>query len=137
MKFLRTLFVVLLCAVLPLTGLAASGTAGQCPMQATMADSGSAMSESTPGCESMAAPASQDNKSKGTLCKVTAQCQMGSCITRFPHRRSLDQQVRSDQLFSNTFKCCSSASLTACGNPLAQSNSRRQFAATAVRSSYV
>jgi hypothetical protein len=78
MKFLRTLFVVLLCAVLPLTGLAASGTAGQCPMQATMADSGNAMSESMPGCESMAAPASQDNKSKGTLCKVTAQCQMGS-----------------------------------------------------------
>jgi hypothetical protein len=78
MKLLRTLFVLLLCAVLPLTGLAASGMAGQCPMQVTMADSGGAMSESMPGCESMAAPATQDNKSKGTLCKVTAQCQIGS-----------------------------------------------------------
>ena len=78
MKFLRTLFVVLLCAVLPLTGLAASGTTGQCPMQAAMADSGSGMSESMPGCESMATPANRDGKSKTALCKVTAQCQIGS-----------------------------------------------------------
>jgi hypothetical protein len=95
MKFLRTLFVLLLCAVLPLTGLAASGMAGQCPMQAAMAGSGSTASESMPGCESMAAPASPHNKSKGTLCKVTAQCQMGSLY----HPVSTPQVARPSDAF--------------------------------------
>ncbi|MEA3097692.1 MAG: hypothetical protein QOF74_1932 [Caballeronia mineralivorans] len=80
MKILRTLFVLWLCAALPLTGLAASGSAGQCPMQSMTADSGNMMSESMPGCESMATIPGQDSKSKDSLCKMTVQCQMG-CMT--------------------------------------------------------
>ena len=77
MKILRTLFVLWLCAVLPLTGLAASGSAGQCPMQSVAPDSGSTMSVAMPDCESMATPTGQDSKSKDSLCKMTVQCQMG------------------------------------------------------------
>jgi hypothetical protein len=76
-KILRTLFVLWLCAVLPLTGLAASGSAGQCPMQSMTHDSGSMMSVAMTDCESMAMPAGQDSKSKDPLCKMTVQCQMG------------------------------------------------------------
>ena len=77
MKILRTLFVLWLCALLPLTGLAASGSAGQCPMQSMTPDSGSMMSATMPDCESMAMPAGQDSKSKDSPCKMTVQCQMG------------------------------------------------------------
>jgi hypothetical protein len=77
MKMLRTLLVLLLCAMLPLSGLAASGLTGQCPMQAGMAnDDGSTMSAEAPDCDAMKSPSA--NKAKGSLCKVMAQCQMGS-----------------------------------------------------------
>jgi hypothetical protein len=77
MKFLRTLLLVLLCAALPISGLAASGLTGECPMQMSMgSDDGSAMSSETPGCETMkSVPV---GKTKGFSCKVTAQCQVGS-----------------------------------------------------------
>ena len=77
MKILRTLFVLWLCAVLPLTGLAASGSAGQCPMQSMTHDSGSMMSTAMSDCESMATLAGQDSKSKDSPCKMSVQCQIG------------------------------------------------------------
>ncbi len=77
MKFLRTLFLLLLCVALPVSGLAASGLTGACPMQMSMgAGESSAMSSDMAGCENMkSAPA---GKTKGFSCKVTAQCQVGS-----------------------------------------------------------
>ncbi len=77
MKFLRTLFLLLLCVALPVSGLAASGLTGACPMQMSMgAGEGSAMSSDMSGCENMkSAPA---GKTKGFSCKVTVQCQVGS-----------------------------------------------------------
>ncbi|MFL9875953.1 hypothetical protein [Paraburkholderia megapolitana] len=78
MKFLRTLLVLLLCAVLPLSGLAASGTIGACPMESTMSTDTAAMSSDMPGCDSMSPATSEHDKSKVSLCKVSAQCQMGS-----------------------------------------------------------
>ncbi|WP_429342173.1 hypothetical protein [Paraburkholderia sp. GAS42] len=77
MKFLRTLLLLLLCAALPVSGLAASGLTGACPMQMSMgSEDGSAMSSEMPGCETM--KSSQPGKAKGLFCKVTAQCQLGS-----------------------------------------------------------
>jgi len=77
MKFLRTLLLLLLCAVLPISGLAASGLTGECPMQMSMgSDDGGAMSSEMPGCEMI--KFSQPGKAKGFFCKATAQCQLGS-----------------------------------------------------------
>lgn len=78
MKILRTLLVLLLCAMLPLSGLAASGAAGQCPMESAMNSNVAAMSTDMPGCDVMKSSTSEPGKSKLSLCKVTAQCQMGS-----------------------------------------------------------
>lgn len=76
MKFLRTLLLLLLCAVLPISGLAASGLTGECPMQmSTSSDEGRGMSSEMPGCEMM--QSSQPGKAKGFFCKATAQCQLG------------------------------------------------------------
>jgi hypothetical protein len=75
MKLLRTLFLLLLCAVLPVSGLAASGMVGECPIQQSMAMDES-MSAVMPGCDSM--KSSSTDKAKGGFCKVTAQCQFGS-----------------------------------------------------------
>ncbi|MEM5385544.1 hypothetical protein VSR68_18355 [Paraburkholderia phymatum] len=74
MKLLRTILMLLLCTVLPISGLAASGMVGECPMQQSMAmgDGTSAMS----GCDSM--KSASTDKAKGGFCKVTAQCQFGS-----------------------------------------------------------
>ncbi|WP_322087593.1 hypothetical protein [Burkholderia sp. BCC1999] len=89
MKWLRTFILLLLCAVLPISGLAASGLTGECPMQHTMSmdsDTGMnmAMSADMSDCDSMQ-PSSADHakakakaKAKGMACKVTAQCQFGS-----------------------------------------------------------
>ncbi|MFM0371980.1 hypothetical protein [Paraburkholderia aspalathi] len=78
MKFLRTLLLLLLCAALPISGLAASGLTGECPMQMSMnADESDGMSADMPGCESMQS-SSQPEKAKGFFCKVMAQCQIGS-----------------------------------------------------------
>ena len=78
MKLLRTIFLLLLCAMLPLTGLAASGLAGECPMmqQSMTMDDGSVMSAVMPGCDSM--KSSTAGKAKGVFCKATAQCQFGN-----------------------------------------------------------
>lgn len=78
MKFLRTIFLILLCAMLPLTGLAASGLTGDCPMQRSMTtdDGSSVMSADMPGCDSM--KSSTAGKAKGVFCKATAQCQFGN-----------------------------------------------------------
>ncbi|MDP9581292.1 UNVERIFIED_ORG: muconolactone delta-isomerase [Burkholderia contaminans] len=74
---------LLLCAVLPVSGLAASGLTGECPMQSTMsmdADAGMSMSADMSGCDSMKASAAESTKAKakGMACKLTAQCQFGS-----------------------------------------------------------
>ena len=75
MQLLRTILILLLCAVLPISGLAASGMAGECPMQQTMAmDDG--MAPIMPGCDSM--KSSSTVKAKVGFCKITAQCQFGS-----------------------------------------------------------
>lgn len=79
MKLLRTIFLLLLCAVLPISGLAASGLTGECPMQQSMSVEPSVSTPGDmPGCDSMK-PSSVDNaKAKGVFCKVSAQCQFGS-----------------------------------------------------------
>lgn len=77
MKFFRTLLLLMLCAMLPLSGLAASGLTGACPMmQRSMAmGDGVAMATMMPDCATTkSSPAS---KAKGVFCKMTAQCQMG------------------------------------------------------------
>ena len=78
MKILRTIFVLLLCAMLPFTGLAATGLAGECPMQQSMSmhDDDNAMSVEMPGCDMT--KSSTSNKAKGGFCKTTAQCQFAS-----------------------------------------------------------
>jgi hypothetical protein len=78
MKILRTLLVLLLCVMLPLSGLAASGTTGACPMESAMTGDTAAMSADMPGCDSASPMSSEHAKSKVSLCKVSAQCQMGS-----------------------------------------------------------
>ena len=83
MKLLRTFILLLLCAVLPISGLAASGLTGECPMQHTMsmeADTGMKMSADMSDCDSMKSPAASNAKAKAKAmaCKVTAQCQFGS-----------------------------------------------------------
>ncbi|WP_419687989.1 hypothetical protein ACN22W_28230 [Burkholderia theae] len=85
MRLLRTFILLLLCAVLPISGLAASGLTGECPMQYTMsmdADMGMTMSADMSDCDSMKSPsaghAQAKAKAKGVACKVTAQCQFGS-----------------------------------------------------------
>ncbi len=77
MKLLRILLLLLLCAVLPISGLAASGLTGECSMQGSMAsDESNAIPSAMPGCEMM--NSSQPEKAKGFSCKATAQCQLGS-----------------------------------------------------------
>src|SRR5260370_41250323 len=78
MKFFRTMFLLLLCVMLPISGLAASGLTGQCPFQATMGDDSAAKAADMPGCESMTPTSGEHGSPKGFLCKVTAQCQVGS-----------------------------------------------------------
>ncbi len=69
---------LLLCAMLPLSGLAASGATGQCPMEATMTGNTASVQADMPDCDAMAPASSQHGKSKVSLCKATTQCQMGS-----------------------------------------------------------
>lgn len=84
MKFLRTIILLLLCAVLPISGLAASGLAGECPMMqqgmSTSMDMDAGMSADMPGCDSMKSSSTDKAhaKAKGMACKLTAQCQFGS-----------------------------------------------------------
>ncbi|NHV26565.1 hypothetical protein [Burkholderia sp. D-99] len=82
MKFLRTIILLLLCAVLPISGLAASGLTGECPMmqQGMSMDMDAGMSADMPGCDSMKSSSAGTTKAKakGMACKVTAQCQFGS-----------------------------------------------------------
>ncbi|KUZ99795.1 hypothetical protein WI40_09810 [Burkholderia ubonensis] len=79
MKLLRTFILLLLCAALPISGLAASGLTGECPMQQAMSmDADAGMSADMPGCESMTPSSVDKTKAKGAFCKVTAQCQFGS-----------------------------------------------------------
>ncbi len=47
-------------------------------MQEVMADDSGAMAADMPGCEMMTAASGEHGKSKSSLCKVTAQCQIGS-----------------------------------------------------------
>ena len=76
MKLLRTFLLLLLCAVLPISGLAASGLVGECPMQQSMGmGNGGEMSATMPDCDSM--KSSSAGKAKGVFCKMSAQCQIG------------------------------------------------------------
>jgi hypothetical protein len=76
MKLLRTLFILLLCAVLPLSGLAASGTTGDCPMQYSAAMAMDGDMSAMPGCDTM--KSASPGKAKGGFCKMTAQCLFAS-----------------------------------------------------------
>lgn len=77
MKFLRTILILMLCAMLPLSGLAATGMAGECPMQQSMpVHDDSSVSVEMPGCDMM--KSSSASKAKGGFCKATAQCQFAS-----------------------------------------------------------
>lgn len=77
-KWFRCLLVLLLCAMLPLSGLAASGLAGDCPMQMTSmsGDPHGEMAASMDHCDGMSTPSG--SKVKGPFCKIAAQCNLGS-----------------------------------------------------------
>ncbi len=47
-------------------------------MESAMAGDSAAMPADMPGCDSMSSTSSEPSKSKVSLCKVSAQCQMGS-----------------------------------------------------------
>ena len=73
MKLLRTFILSLLCAVLPISGLAASGLTGECPMQQTMSMGADAsMSGDMPGRDLMKSSSVDKAKAKSVFCKVTA-----------------------------------------------------------------
>jgi hypothetical protein len=76
MKLIRTVLLLLLCVMLPISGLAASGLVGDCPMQPTAMQDDGNVSAATTGCDSM--KSSADGKAKVGFCKMTAQCQFGS-----------------------------------------------------------
>ncbi len=86
MKLLRAVLVLLLCAMLPISGLAASGLAGACPMHmagvdnATSATASGAMDMqgTTDMQDCMTMSDSHDGKVKHPLCKMSAQCEFGS-----------------------------------------------------------
>lgn len=78
MNLLRTFILVLLCAVLPISGLAASGLTGECPMQQTMSMDSASMPRDMRDCDSMKSSSADKTKAKGVFCKATAQCQFGS-----------------------------------------------------------
>ncbi|WP_326489794.1 hypothetical protein [Paraburkholderia sp. ZP32-5] len=64
--------------MLPFTGLAASGLAGECPMQQSAAkQDADGMAHAMPGCDSMQ-PSQGGKPSKAGFCKMTAQCGFGS-----------------------------------------------------------
>jgi hypothetical protein len=108
MNLLRTFLVLLLCAMLPLSGLAATGLTGACPMQPAIADSSHAMPVGMSGCDSMSPSSGEQDKTKVSLCKVTAQCQMGSLY----HPVSAPSIVRPAGLFfSPSFQYAASLSI--------------------------
>ncbi|AOJ70265.1 MULTISPECIES: hypothetical protein [Burkholderia] len=85
MKILRLLLVLLWCATLPLTGLAASGLVGDCPMQQTMSMGVDGAMPPSQDCESMKSTAAgKTGKAKIVFCKVMVQCQFGSLYHPMP-----------------------------------------------------
>jgi len=64
-------------------------------MQSAMSDGAAAVPAGTPDCDAMAPTSSEDGKSKVSICKVTAQCQMGSLY----HPVSSPSVVRPSGLF--------------------------------------
>lgn len=82
MKLLRTVLLLLLCAMLPVSGFAASGLAGACPMHSTSADESSAAMASADSAmdmqDCMTMSPSHDGKVKHPSCKMSAQCEFGS-----------------------------------------------------------
>jgi hypothetical protein len=78
MKLLRTIILLLICATLPLTGLAASGLVGECPMQQSMSMDMGGSSADMPGCDAMKPSPAGKAKGQGVFCKLSAQCQFGS-----------------------------------------------------------
>lgn len=89
MRWLRTFLVLLLCTVLPLSGLAASGFVGACPMQSaaqsiSLTEPGmhgaGGMQAVIPVANPSAMPPAHDGKHKagGKSCRMCAQCQFGS-----------------------------------------------------------
>ena len=78
MSTLRALLILLLCVMLPISGLAASGLTARCPIQADMSNlNGNSVSTEMPDCDAMQSTPSPDT-TKRPSCKMTAQCQMGS-----------------------------------------------------------
>ncbi|MDN7674255.1 hypothetical protein QZM22_17430 [Burkholderia oklahomensis] len=85
MKMLRLLLVLLWCATLPLTGLAASGLVGDCPMQRTMSMGDGGAMPPMQDCESTkSSTVDKSGKAKDVFCKVMVQCQFGSLYHPMP-----------------------------------------------------
>ncbi|AJK49961.1 putative lipoprotein [Burkholderia plantarii] len=89
MRWLRTLLVLLLCTVLPLSGLAASGFAGACPMRSavpsiSLAEPGMHEADGMRAGASIANPSAMPparggkHEAGGKPCRICAQCQSGS-----------------------------------------------------------
>lgn len=79
MRILRRFLVLLLCVMLPLTGLAASGLTGSHAMQADMTNAPDcAPMADMPDCVTMAPSSAPDDGHAHPSCKMTTQCQLGS-----------------------------------------------------------
>ena len=83
MKFIRLLFVVLLCAALPVSVLAASGVGGECPMHDATPGGYTHTGASMHDCDTDKS-SSQESKAKGAGCDASAQCQPGSLYHPVP-----------------------------------------------------
>lgn len=80
MKLVRTFILLLLCVVLPINGVAASGLLGNCVTDVPMSmEQSPSMSADMSDCDSMKSQSSPVNTHDGgMLCKLSAQCQLGT-----------------------------------------------------------
>ena len=85
MRLFRVLLVLLLCMALPMTGLAATGLAGPCPMQmSTLEEHEIAQLEGMPDCDTMES-SPNSGLTDSPICKSSVHCQLGSLYHPVPH----------------------------------------------------
>ncbi len=95
MRFLRVLFITLLCAVLPISGMAATGVVMDCPipsaLQMAMAteamDNTQAMNDCMQAMDESAPSQAHSERShigKNVHCKLVVQCQVSSQYIPIP-----------------------------------------------------
>ena len=94
MRFIRVLFITLLCMVLPISGMAATGVVMDCPIPSAMQwqmaaqadDNASASMDCMQSMEEMSASPSHSHSpvGKNVHCKLLLQCQVSSQYVPVP-----------------------------------------------------